>query len=149
MEHLENLETNTFEDSRIQDYLLEAAKWAKFLSILGFIGVGFMVIFSLFMGIGMGSLASLSTLGGGLFISFIYLIIAALYFFPLLYLFKFATNVKRGILNHDNETLVESFKNLKSTFKFLGIYSIVVLSLYLLIFLFMLTTLGAGFLSGM
>ena len=40
---------------------LETAKWAKFLAILGFIGMGIMVIAGFFMGAIMSSLGSLSS----------------------------------------------------------------------------------------
>ena len=75
----------------VQSYLLETAKWAKFLSILGFIGCGVMIIFAfVFPAImslvptpaGPGAQA-MSTMKG--LFTVIYLVLAILFFFPCLF----------------------------------------------------------------
>ncbi|MEY2868127.1 MAG: hypothetical protein RIR01_545 [Bacteroidota bacterium] len=77
-----------------KSFLREIAKWAYFLSILGFLGVGFMVILALFMGTIFSKLgvfgARFGMMEGG-FITVIYLLLAVLYFFPVYYLFQFAS----------------------------------------------------------
>ena len=45
-----------------KSFLRETAKWAKFLSIMGFIGIGFMVIFSFFAGTILQNLPNAQTL---------------------------------------------------------------------------------------
>lgn len=112
-------------------FLSETRKWAKFLSILGFIGVGFLVIVSIVVGV------TLSTIGNipntpfpiGL-ISVIYLVIAALYFLPVLYLYKFSQFTGTALKNNSPSDLTTGLENLKSHYKFLGIVAIVFLSLY-------------------
>lgn len=123
-------------------YLQETAKWAKFLSIVGFIFIGLMVIFGLFFGSIMGSAMSElddaglgAGMGAGAF-GFIYIIIALLYFFPTFYLYRFSTRTKQALLNSDSEGLAWGLEQLKSTFKFMGIMMIVILALYGLMFLF-------------
>jgi hypothetical protein len=116
--------------------LLVASKWAKFLSILGFIGVGLMVIIGIFI---MFQLANLPIrVGNGIpfgVIGFFYVGMALLYFFPVYYLFQFANNTKKGISNNSNESVEIGLVNLKSMFKFVGIFTVVILSIYVLIFL--------------
>lgn len=124
-------------------FLRETAKWAFFLSILGFIGLGFLVLVALFMFAAGGAIASaaggafgaLGAMGGGI-IGTVYLILAILYFFPVLYLFKFASKTKRALAESSTEGLTEGLENLKSHYKFIGIFTLIILSLYVLILIF-------------
>lgn len=124
-------------------YLAESAKWAKFLAIIGFVMMGLMALFGLFFGTIMGT--AMSTLGDdagasafsaiGGFMSFIYIGLAVLFFFPFNYQYKFATRVKAALVNNDTATLTDALMNQKSMFKFWGIYMIVMLCFYGLGFL--------------
>jgi hypothetical protein len=129
--------TKNFEfTDETQGFLKETAKWAYFLSILGFIGIGFMVILALFVGAIFSKLGSLSGgvspfagIGTGL-ITTLYLIIALIYFFPVYYLFQFSAKTKKAFKNNDNELLNESFSYLKSHFKYIGVIALIFISLY-------------------
>lgn len=141
-------ETSVFEKFELQldlaakDFLKEAAKWAYFLGIIGFIGIGFFVLIAIFAG------ALFSTIGNtmpgmgaygssfGAIMSFIYLLLAALYFFPVYYLFKFGSNGKKAFRDSDSEALTASLGNLKSHYKFVGILVIACIALYVLFFVF-------------
>ena len=68
-------------------------------------------------------------------LGFIYVIIALIYFFPISYLFKFAKKMKNALKSSDNTELTSAFSNLKSHYKFIGIFTIIILSLYVLIFI--------------
>ena len=78
METLDKDFTNTdlVITTQSKNYLLYAAKWAGFLSIIGFISLGLMILGGLFIGIAGGS----SQFG---IIGFIYLGMAVIYFFPI------------------------------------------------------------------
>ncbi len=121
-----------------KDFLAETAKWAYFLSILGFIGIGFIVLIALILGItfafagGTGVSMGLMESSMGIGIAFIYILIGALYFFPIYYLNKFASNAKLAIKKTDSAALTLSFGYLKSHYKFIGIMTLVVFSLYVL-----------------
>ena len=122
-------------------FLREAAKWAYFLSIIGYIGLGFLVLFaffaaSLFATMGGGEMGMMGALGGT-FITVLYLIIALVYFFPIYYLNKFATNVKAAFKNDNTESLTAGFGYLKSHYKFIAILTIVGIVLYILMFVVM------------
>ena len=137
------MEENQIYDYRLEpqavDYLRETAKWAQFLAIIGFIGIAFLVLFAFFAGTMMSTFSSLGNnpeLGsmGGM-ITIIYLVIAVLYFFPVMYLYRFASRMKDALRMNSADTMTASFESLKSHYKFMGIFTIVILSIYLLIFL--------------
>jgi hypothetical protein len=133
--------TNLFElhlDQQSLNYLNEAARWARFLSIVGFISSGLMVIIGVFFASalstimsGMSTESSFATMSGG-FLSFIYLFFALIIFFPSLYLFNFSSKMRRAFQNNDQHVLSDSLKSLKSFFKFYGIFTVIILSFYAL-----------------
>tara|TARA_B110000503_G_C7147008_1_gene413477 strand:- start:1738 stop:2220 length:483 start_codon:yes stop_codon:yes gene_type:complete len=137
-----------------KSYLMETAKWSSSFGILGFIGTGLMVIFSLFAGTMFSAMNNFNPAfedsaasAGAWFspmITFVYLLLALLYFFPSLYLFKSGRALKAGLRNDDAHQIEEGFKNLKASFKFWGILSIIFISIYILIFLIG-TLAGAAF----
>lgn len=141
-------ETSVFEkfelhlDESAKDFLKETAKWAYFLSILGFIGVAIMAVIALFAGTLFSTLGStvpgMARMGGsfGVMIGVFYFALAAIYFFPVYYLNKFATNAKRAFRENDSEALTNSFEYLKSHYKFIGIFTLSIMILYGLILVF-------------
>ena len=131
-------------DSATRTNLLETAKWARFLAIVGFVFLGLMVAGSIiaitFMAGTLGARDSglsgsfymLSTFGAG--IAVFYVMIAILCFFPLLFLLRFANRMRTAIRGNDQQALQVSTQNLKVFFSYIGIIAIVVLSLYALFF---------------
>jgi hypothetical protein len=122
-------------DSAAKTFLAEAAKWTTFLAILGYIGIGFMVLAAIFMmtlGASMSSYNSMMPLGGGMMFSLIYLAMAALYFFPINYLYKFASNMKSALRTNNQAELTKAFEYLKSHYKFIGILTIILFAVYIL-----------------
>ncbi|MDQ6472127.1 hypothetical protein RB619_15860 [Flavobacterium sp. LHD-80] len=144
-------ETSVFENFEMQldqsakDFLKETAKWAYFLSILGFVGIGFFVLIAIFAGAFFSTMGAampgMGAYGGsfGALMSFFYLLIAAVYFFPVYYLFKFSSNAKRAFRENDSEALSSSLGYLKSHYKFIGILMVSILVLYALFFLLAIT----------
>lgn len=123
-------------DKESLTYLEETRRWANFLAVMGFIGLGLLVLIGLFMGTFMG--AMMSQAGSPVpmqFFSIWFFAIALIYFFPILYLYRFARNLKIAIHEMNQEKLNSSLSNLKSLFKFMGIVTIIVLSIYVIILL--------------
>jgi len=116
--------------------LLTASKWAKFLSIIGFIGIGFMVIGALALIVNISISSNFNKTQFG-YIGISYLIFAVINFFPIYYLLQFSNKIRAGINNSDNMSVEEGLVNLKSLFKFIGITTIVVISSYILAIVFM------------
>jgi hypothetical protein len=127
--------------------LKEGARWTYFLSILGFVGVGLMVVASIFMSTIFSSLPNASEgnfnnemgfnpSGFGSLITVLYLIFAVIYFFPVYYLYKYSTGIKKAIHNKSSELIANAFVHLKSHHKFIGVSVLIVISLYTIIFVF-------------
>lgn len=139
-------ENNLFIDWNLKSILLTTTKWTKFLSIVGFVTIGLIVIAALAFGSFLSSTMpdEFAGIGGGL-IAFVYILVALFYFFPTWFLFKFSKDVKLGIELEDQELLSSGFNNLKRCFKFIGIFTLIILGLYGIIFIF--GILGAALMS--
>lgn len=121
--------------------LMETAKWGKFLSIAGFVGVGLILILAFGFGFIFDRMdpevaQNVPFLTNGL-LPGIYILMALLYFFPCLYLFKFSQKIKSAVLSRDQTQLVEALTHQKSLYKFIGIFTLIVLCFYAVIFLFL------------
>ncbi|WP_439483602.1 hypothetical protein [Cyclobacterium plantarum] len=131
----------------IKNYLLETSKWGKFLAIVGYVGIGLIILMALVVLIGFSFFNpvmdnNLNLRGVGL----IYLVIAVVYYFPINYLHRFSRQIKLGITGNDEQSLTSGFENLKSLFKFMGIFTIITLSIYAL-FLFILLPVSVLFMK--
>jgi hypothetical protein len=124
-----------------KNHLAEAAKWAKFLAVVGFIMCALIVLLGIFAGSLLTSFSSrysrydepeINTGGLGVVMAVVYVLMALLYFFPCLFLFHFASKMKAALLSNDQNTLNSSFQNLKKTFRYVGILTIIGLSLFVL-----------------
>src|SRR5262249_29628354 len=114
-------------------HLQDAARWGKFLSIVGFIMIGLLVLLGVVMGTMLSFFNAAARAGAfkGTLISVLYIAFAFLYFFPCLYLFRFSNKMQAAFRTNDQESLIEGFGNLKSCLKFVGILTIVAIGLYL------------------
>lgn len=145
MESNQNLLNSDLQiDQSSHIYLSETARWANFLSIVGFVLSVILAIAGLFTGVFLGSMSSSygnsSVIGAG-FAAVFYLIIAVLYFVMSLFLYRFASKMKMALYTNDQETLNHSFLNLKNLYKMMGILTIIYLCL---IVLFMIFGIGAA-----
>jgi hypothetical protein len=135
-------------DPDSKSHLAESARWAKFLAIVGFVFCGLVAIFGIFAGSIISAMSpyrdlnepTFDSTGLGIFLSILYVGIAVLCFFPYLFLFRHATNMKNALGTNNQETLIKSFQNLKVMFRYVGILTIIVLSIYLLLFMIWLLT---------
>ena len=121
-------------------YLRRASPWLRFIGICGFISLGLTVLTILIIGFGLRNmipdtpeLAPLRAMGPGM--SLLYILFLALYFFPVLFLFRFGKYLKSYIFTGDSRDLEEAFKNNKSLWTFVGVLMIIGLSFMALILL--------------
>ena len=117
-------------------FLFEIAKWATFLSIVGFISIGFMIILSFSIGTILSQIPENNIGVSPQFFSFFYLIFAGIYFIPVYYLFQFGSKTKKALINNDADLLTFGLKKLKSHYKFLGIVTIIMVGLNILFLIF-------------
>ena len=143
MEDLEQTpqEVKLIVTEEMRSYIYEISKWARFLSIIGFILSAFLIIGSFGIGAALTAnpsmVAQLGPLAGAgaIGVTVVYLVLALMYFYPSLLLFRFSNKGKQGVLFGDQESLNDAMMNMKSLFKFWGIFTIVIMICY---FLFML-----------
>lgn len=121
-------------------FLKEIAGWSKFLAVLGFVFIGIMLVFSFLSGTIFSALPQTQIqampFDFGYLMTIVYFSFALIYFFPVLYLFKFSTKMKVALQNKDNDVLAKAFDNLKSHYKFIGVFTIITISLYVLVIIF-------------
>ena len=137
MENIENKEQNETSftsNSAINEYLIATSKWGKFLAIMGYIGMGILFLIAILMIVGLSQFSKISGMGFPMtMMGFVYILIAVIYYFPVNYLYKFSVRIKKGLDSKDLPMIASGFRNLKSLFKFMGILTIVIISIYGLI----------------
>lgn len=142
-------------DHSSRTHLSEAARWAKFLAIFGMIMCLLVAIIGLFTGVTFMSTSTqynstndlLSIFGPnmGIFMLVLYVGFAILYFFPCLFLLRFANHMRSALTTNDQLTLNASFRNLKVMFRYVGILTIIVIALYIIaIFAAVIMAAGVG-----
>lgn len=141
---------NNMRISEESGYLLSnIARWAKFLSILGFVMLGLMAIGILSAGTLISGMnrymlmsASDTMYNPGVF-SWLHALIClgllVIYFFPMYFLFRFSTRIKQALASSNTAVLTEAFSYLQKHYMYIGILAIFGLIFFVLgiIFMFM------------
>jgi hypothetical protein len=116
-------------------HLNTTRKWAMFLAIIGFIILGLIIIIGLIAGTFLTAFNS----GGkdlGIPESLMFvpiLLLAVIYFFPVLFLFRFSKHTSHAVQTLDKLEFHKAIKNLKSFFVYIGVLIIIILSLYIVV----------------
>jgi len=118
-------------------YLLKAAKWGKFLAILGFIVCGLLIaggiMMSFVLNIVSDEMVPLNMPFPPVILSVIYILIAGVYLIPVIFLNSFSNNAIKAANLPSTENMTTSIKNLKNLFVFVGVSTVVILALYTII----------------
>jgi len=107
-------------------------KWTMFLAVLGFIFLGFLIIFGLVTSSFLSFFKS-EEVNLGIpesLIIVLFLVIATIYFFPVFSLFRFSRNMRDAVQTSDLNKLKKAFKHLRFYFTYTGILVIIVLTIY-------------------
>jgi len=139
---------NLLVNPEIKNYLSEAARWARFIGIVGYVFTGLLTVGSFFVGAFMNHMAKNAPANGGqnpfasgvfsVVMGAYFLVIALIYYFPSRYLHQFGVNTLNALHNHEQISFTQAFSRLKSFFKFFGVFTLVVLVLYGVSLLFLL-----------
>lgn len=125
--------------------LEKAAKWARFLGIVGFVFSGIMLLGAIFSIFAFGSMPNeLGVLGMGgsmRMMGIFYLIFLAPYFLISLYLYRFGSNILEAGNGSNQELLSRGILELKNFFTLSGILVAILLALYVLL---LIVALGVG-----
>lgn len=122
---------------------LEATKpWVRFLSVLIFIGAGFMLLAAAGMAVvgtvgavahaGKSAVSGLSG-GAGVAVAVVYAALAFVYIFPGIKLWKYANAIAALQQSCSEADLVDALDQQRAFWRFMGIVAIVMLSLYVLV----------------
>lgn len=118
--------------SEILNNLNSTRKWTTFLSVLGFIFLGLLIVAglttSLFLTTFKTQEANLGIPESAMIIIFV--VVGAIFFFPVFFLFRFSRKTRDAIQNLDSKKLLKGLNNLRLYFTYIGVMVIVVLSIY-------------------
>ncbi len=135
---MENLTSTQNENNHLalnpnaEHHLDETIKWTKFLSIVGFVMMAIMLAIPfIFMAITFPE--EIEGFSGFQFLPL--LLVVALYFFPIYYLFKFSVEARTALRSKEDAFINNALKFLKLHYRFIGIMFIIVLAIYLFIFI--------------
>ena len=120
--------------SAAKGFLKETVKWCKFLSILGFIGLGLLLLSSFFISTIYANMPQAASMpfNLGTAMTIFYILMIAIYIFPIYYLYQFSVKLKKALTSKDDEVLAIAFGMLKSHYKFVGVFTVIMLSIYIL-----------------
>ncbi|MGK0412704.1 MAG: hypothetical protein ACJA1B_000904 [Polaribacter sp.] len=133
-------------NSKSKMFLREISKWTFFFAILGFLSSAFLIIAAILIATIYAQMFDVLGQQQGIpFLGFlgasIYAVSGILYVVPVWYLFQFSGKMKLALATKNDDTLADAFMMLKSHFKFIGVFTIIVISLYVLLIVF---SLAAG-----
>jgi hypothetical protein len=116
-------------------HLNTTRKWAMFVAIIGFIFLGLIIIIGAIAGTFLTAFSSgekgLGIPESLMFIPF--LLIAVIYLFPILFLFRFSKHTLHAIQTLDKLVFNKAIKNLKYFFAYIGIIIIIIFSFYIIV----------------
>ena len=119
-------------------FLLTAAKWGKFLAILGFIVTGLLIAGGIVMSFVLNKVSSADELiplnlpFSPAILSFLYILVVVIYVIPVFFLNKFSNNVLKAVNLSSTEKMTISLRNLKNLFVFIGASTVILLVIYTL-----------------
>jgi len=106
--------------------------WARLVSIVGFVGSGLALLAGLTLPF-VGALSrELGGAVGGIAMGLLYLLVGCLYFFPSLFLFRYADAIGRLLLNGDSGSMELALAHKRSFWRLVGIATLIMVCLYAL-----------------
>jgi hypothetical protein len=108
-------------------------KWTMFLSVIGFIFLGLIIVLGLLAGTFL-TVFNTAKSGTGFPESVLFLLLllmAIVYFFPGIFLLRFSKHAGIAVNTIDKQELYKAFRNLKFYFKLVGILIILNLMIYI------------------
>lgn len=126
---------------RTADMLRQTRPWVRFLGILGFVSIGFMLLAA--AGMLLAALASRATGAGGgiplvqaIVFGVMYVVMGLLYIIPSMYLLRYASRISTFLDEGSVVTLDAALEAQKSFWKFVGILMAIILGIYGLVLVF-------------
>jgi hypothetical protein len=128
----------------MEEGLNKMVYWGKFFAVLGFVMIGFLLL----GGVGMlfSPMSSTSSVLATMpefeqfgsmmkYYSLFYIVTAALYYFPSKYLYDFSVLGRKALVRSSTDDMGKALSSLGSAFKFWGVFTIVLFSVYVVVLL--------------
>jgi hypothetical protein len=133
MENVQEIKKIEIEEDTLKD-LEKTRKWSMFLAVLGFISIGILAIGGLIAVLFLSVFESgLSKFGVSESLFLLPLLaFTVVYFFPVLYLYRFSKHAGNAVRELDKEQMQKAFRYLRKYYVFIGILTIVVLAIYVI-----------------
>lgn len=128
--------------SEVARLLAGTQPWVRWVAIWGFILVGFMALAGLFGGIA-GAASGEPTM---VILMIVYPLVALLYLFPALYLYRYANRIRDFLADRSEAKLELALEAQRAFWKFVGILLIVSLALMVIMFFFVIA--AGAFIGG-
>lgn len=115
--------------------LLTTAKWSKFYAVLSFIGVAICVLMGILLLVSGHFMAQIQPdLSAAMLapLALVYIILGGILVMPALYLLQFSQKAEQAIAESNTEMMEQALNRMKSYWKFMGIFTIVMLVVSLL-----------------
>jgi len=127
--------------------------WVRLISVMMFIGAALLLLLGLVMGLMGGAIASASknpmfSGGMGIGIAAVYVVMALFYIYPAVKLWKYATSIGNLLNSGTAIDLETALSHQRSFWKFVGVITLIIISLYGAIFVIAMVAGGIGALSG-
>jgi hypothetical protein len=121
------------------NHLIKAAKWGKFIAILGFIVNVFIILAGIVISLvikmfddNMTSFGTLLNKLSPLMLSTIYILVGIIGLIPVITLNSFSNNVTRSLRNMDHATMTKALRQLGNFFTIIGLYALILIALYII-----------------
>lgn len=131
--------------STITAHLAATQPWVRFMSILGFLSAGLMIV----AGLGFGAIGLVTDNLEAAVLLVVYPILGVLYVFPSLYLYRYADCIRRFVAAPEHGHLATALDAQRSFWKFIGILSAISVGVAVLGFVLALAVGVAAGLGGM
>ncbi|HLP73739.1 MAG TPA: hypothetical protein VK155_12610 [Bacteroidales bacterium] len=133
MDNIQQFDKLELDQSGIK-HLNSIRKWTMFFSVLAFIFLGMMIIFSFTAGAFLSILNPNpdQTVPKWIIFALIFAFII-IYFFPAFFLLRFSTHARTAVKNVSSDELTRALRYLRSFYSYLGVLVIVMLCFYVLV----------------
>jgi hypothetical protein len=109
-------------------YMLETARWTKFLAIIGFVFIGLIFLIGFISLFGLTTFSGMSGLSSAMFLG--YAFFGGIYLYPTVELSRFSKNIKLAMASSDVGLFNTAMKNQRNMFRFIAILIIILLAFY-------------------
>lgn len=133
----------------VVDQLVKTKPWVRFMSVLILVGAGFLLLSAFAMvvvGVTAGNNARPGPLSaaGGLGLGALYFILAVIYIFPGVKLWKYASRIADLARSHGERDLVAALAEQRMFWRFVGMTVVAMMILYFLAFIVMIVGFAAS-----